>query len=152
MGLGLKVFFVLADDGLKQIPFSRFERLTSGCEPMVRLPEFADQAVRYALVVLRFEERKPKQVRRVDYGILKFDGYGAVDLDHEAKAGRLMIQGFSPLKPPPSFWAELGIPQIPNVIEARPVFARRRYRLNHTWEPGAELEHEILSAALRGAE
>lgn len=148
MGLRPKVFFVREGSELTRIPFSRFDRLTNGREPVERLPEFAGQTVRYAFVVVHLEKRQPVEVRQVFYGVLKFDASGAPDEVHEAEGDRFMTAGFSPIKPPPRFLSDLGVTRTPNIIEAGSMFARRKYLLAHTWEPKAAVEDQIIAAAL----
>jgi len=67
MGTGIRIFFVHDDGSLKRFPVARFGRLFQG-HPEECLPEYAEKRVRYALVTLDLENRKPVEILGIGYG------------------------------------------------------------------------------------
>ena len=55
--MGLRIFLVHKDDSLKRLSIDRFDRLRRG-DPNARLPQYASQKIRYALVFLETKDRR----------------------------------------------------------------------------------------------
>ncbi len=138
MGIGLRIFFVLNDgDRLQRIPLKRFDNLWG--ESKERFPEHAGQSVRYALVILETQNRKPNAIKRIDCGILKFDSKGQID-EHE---WRRQVGLASEMMP--SLFAE---PRSGSVINARSLFSKKRFEHEFQWQPGLEIREAIEEAIL----
>ena len=64
MGIGLRVFFVLNEsDRLQRISLKRFDGLWGDSKE--RFPEYAGQSMRYALVILETQNRKPNAITSI---------------------------------------------------------------------------------------
>ena len=138
MGIGLRVFFVLSDgDRLERISLKRFEGLwRDSKEPFA---EHAGKNVRYALVILETQNRKPNAIKSIDCGILKFDSKGQLDGNEWQRQGRLAIEMI------PSLIAE---PRSGSVINARSHFSKKRYEHEFQWQPSLQVRKAIEEAIL----
>jgi hypothetical protein len=76
MATGVRVFFFDEDGTITRIPTTRFCRALDG-EPA--LPEYVGERIRYAIVSVELEDRKPVEVRSIGYQILLIDDEGRVD-------------------------------------------------------------------------
>lgn len=138
MGLGLRLFIVKDDDTFTRFPVARLERMVlerSG----ERYPEFAGQRVRYALLAVELEDRKPLDLRHSSYGYLLFDEDGRFDPSDFDQEMRLAVESLD------ISWIENRGP----VIDARSRFTRKRLKDQHQWHPGPELESRLIRAAMR---
>ena len=136
MGIGLRVFLILNDgDRLQRISLKRFDGLWRGSKE--RLPEFARQTVRYALVILETENRKPNAIKTIDCGILKFDSKGQIDRNEWLRQARLAIESM------PSIIEE---PGSSSVIDARGHFSKKRYEHEFKWQPSLKIRKAIEEA------
>ena len=143
MGIGLRVFFVLDNgDRLQRISLKRFDGLRRESEE--RFPEYAGQSVRYALVILETQNRKPSAIKSVDCGILKFNSKGQIDEDEWRRQAGLAIEMM------PSVIAEA---RSISLIDARSHFSKKRYEHEFRWQPSLEIleaiEEEILGCKIR---
>ena len=93
MGLGTRIFIVNDDDTLKRMPMKRYHRLFRQ-DPEERFSEYADNRIRYVLVVLELENRKPVEILRNQYSYLAFDPQGRLREDEREKAARLSTVSF----------------------------------------------------------
>lgn len=135
MGIGLRVFLVTNDeDRLQRISVKRFEGLWRGKH---HLPEYAGQSVRYVLVVIETENRKPTAIETFDCGILKFDAKGKVDGKDWHRQVRLAIESM------PSIINE---PKSNSVIDARSHFSKKRYDREFKWQPSQKIQQAIEDA------
>jgi len=137
MGLGLRIFIVNDDDSLKRLSVARYERLLRG-DPRESLPQYAGKRIRYALVVLEVEQRKPVAINRIQYNFIFFDSEGRIDASEREKAARLALEMLPPLPPME--------PKPEQVIVARHKFAKRRYDNHYKWTPTPEIEAAIVQA------
>lgn len=64
-GLSIRIFKVNEDDTLWRLPINRFNQLVSR-DTDERLPEYAGKRLRYALIVIELENRKPVGMLRTD--------------------------------------------------------------------------------------
>jgi hypothetical protein len=136
MGIGTRVFFINDDDTIEPFPLARFERLRRG-DPEERLKQYAGKRVRYALVVLEIENRKPIEIIMVQHSYLPFDSEGRIDADEMEKAASLTVDIVPPLR---SDQHHRG------VIDAKHKFAKRRYDEQYKWTPSPEITMEIVKA------
>lgn len=138
MGIGLRIFLITEDDSLKRLSVAQFERLRRG-ELEGRLPEYANKQIRYALVVLETENRKPVAINMIQYAYLFFDSEGRLDATNLEQAARLALDMVPPI---PS--------EINNgrVIDAHHQFAKKRYDDQYKWTPTPEVEAALVKAVL----
>ena len=134
MGNSLRIFLVDRDDQLHPLPRTRYENLLRG-DPQERLPEFAGERVRCAVVVLETTERKPIAVNRIVYSFLSLDNTGRLDITERERETELAMESIPPLH------SQHASSQ---VIEARHFFAKKRYEREFRWRPNAEIEAAIL--------
>ena len=137
MGLGLRIFLVNDDDSIQRLSVARYERLLRG-DPRESLPQYAGKRMRYALVVLEVEQRKPVAINRIQYNFIFFDSEGRIDASEREKAARLALEMLPPLPPME--------PKPEQVIVARHKFAKRRYDNHYKWTPTPEIEAAIVKA------
>ena len=78
------------------MPVKRFNRLISR-DPEERFPEYAGKRLRYALIVIESENRKPVGVLRAQYSYLAFDPEGRLREDEREKVTRLSMELVEPL-------------------------------------------------------
>jgi hypothetical protein len=136
MGLGTRIFIVNDDDTLKRMPMKRYHRLFSR-HPEERFLEYAGKRIRYVLVVLELENRKPVEILRIQYSYLAFDQKGRLREDERERAARLSMEMIKPSLPQ----------QEPNhIIDAGYKFAKKRFDREFRWEPSAELKAAIFKA------
>jgi transposase len=136
MGLSIRIFIVEDDDTIKRLPLSRYERLLRR-DPNERLSRYADQRVRYALIVVDLVNRKPIDVVRDEYAYLDFDKQGRLKEPEFGKEeiSALDMLDFSSLEQ-----------QDKRVIDARHRFAKKRYFDKHRWDPTDEIITAIAEA------
>jgi hypothetical protein len=137
MGFGFRIYFVEEGDKIERIPATRFDRIRNRDLKEI-LPKFKNSRVRYAMVMLEFENRKPVSIVQIDYGYLVFDFEGRVDqqfLDTEGHVAISMLPSI-PLPGEPS-----------NVVQASDRFAKKRFKDEFTWTPSFELEQAIIKKA-----
>jgi hypothetical protein len=137
MGLAVRVFLVEDDGYLRRFPLARYERLLRG-EAEGFLPEYAGKRIRYALVVVELVDRKPIEIRHVEYSWLSFDSEGRLDRSEQRKEARLAIEVLPPLSGEESL----------QVIDARHRFARKSYDDRYKWQPSPDIQAAIIAATL----
>lgn len=138
MGIGLRIFLITEDDSLRRLSVAQFERLRRG-ELEGRLPEYANKQIRYALVVLETENRKPVAINMIQYAYLFFDSEGRLDATNLEQAARLALD----MVPPIASEIRNG-----RVIDAHHQFAKKRYDDQYKWTPTPELEAALVKAVL----
>jgi hypothetical protein len=80
---------------VKRISLKRFQNLIDSGQDVERLPVYAEQRLRIAVVILEVKARKPVAIERIDRAILVFDGTGRVDRGQEQKQRRLAVGSLS---------------------------------------------------------
>jgi len=138
MGIGLRIFLITEDDSLRRLSVAQFERLRRG-ELEGRLPEYANKQIRYALVVLETENRKPVAINMIQYAYLFFDSEGRLDATNLEQAARLALD----MVPPIASEINNG-----RVIDAHHQFAKKRYDDQYKWAPTPEVEAALVKAVL----
>jgi hypothetical protein len=136
MGLSLRIFLVNDDDSLKRLPLAKYRRMLRH-KSRDFLQDYANKRVRYVMVVLDLLDREPVEILRIDYAFLKFDSKGRVDQSEKKKEARMAMESLS----------SMGEEQeSEHLIDARHLFARKRYSDRYKWEPRLELEAKIVDA------
>ena len=136
MGLSIRVFIVEDDDTIKRLPLARYERLLER-DPDERLLEYVGKRVRYALIVVDLVNRRPIEILRDEFGFLDFDEDGRFKeppYKKEESSAFDMLDFFSLEQ------------QDKRVIDARHIFARKRYFDKNRWEPADEIITAIAEA------
>jgi hypothetical protein len=137
MGLAVRVFLVEDDGYMRRLPLARYERLLRG-EAEGFLPQYAGKRVRYALVVVDLVDRKPIEIRHVEYSWLSFDTEGHLDRSEERKEARLAMEVLPPVTGEGSL----------QVVDARRRFARKSYDDRYKWKPTPDIQAAIIAATL----
>jgi hypothetical protein len=139
MGMSLRIFIVNDDDSLKRLPLAKFERLRRG-DPKEHLSEHAGKRMRYALVALEMENRKPIGINLIQYSYLTIDSKGRIDAAERERGARLALEMLPPI-------SSENIDQ--NIIDAQHRFAKKQYDHQFTWEPSPEIEAAIVKEIFR---
>lgn len=134
MGTSLKIFLVDHEDGVQAFPRARYERLLRG-DPEERVPEFAGQRIRCAVVVVETGHHRPIAISRIVYSFLCFDATGRIDLAERERETKMALEVVPPARPPACSGP---------VIDARHLFAKRRYEHQFRWHPSAEIKAAIV--------
>jgi hypothetical protein len=124
MGLGTRIFIIGENDSMTRMPVKRFNRLIRR-DPVERFPEYAGKRLRYALIVIESENRKPVGVLRAQYSYMAFDQDGRLREDERENATRLAAE---------------------TVINARHRFAKKRFDREYRWTPTEEMGAAIYTA------
>ena len=133
MGLSLRIFIVEDDDTIHRLPLAKYDRLLEH-DSNESLPRYAGNRVRYALVVVNLYNRKPIEILKFQYSYLSFDAKGRLDPDIAQQEARLAFDVLGP------YGDKNG-----NVIEARHLFAKKRFRDKYTWTASPEVEAAIVN-------
>ena len=136
MGIGTRIFLVSDDDTLDPLSLARFERLRRQ-DPEERFPQYACKRVRYALVFLETDHRRPVGIKVIQYSYLPFDSEGKLDAAEMEKAASLAVDIVPPLEKER---------QTGHVIDAHYRFAKKRYDEHYKWTPSLEIEAAIIRA------
>jgi hypothetical protein len=137
MGLAVRVFLVEDDGYLRRLPLARYARLLRG-EAEGCLPQYAGKRVRHALVVVDLLDRRPIEIRHVEYSWLSFDSEGRLDRSEQQKEARLAIEVLPPVSGEESL----------QVIDARHRFAKKSYEDKYKWKPSPDIQAAIIAATL----
>jgi hypothetical protein len=137
--MSIRIFIVNEDDSLKRLPLAKFERLRRG-DPKEHLSEYAGKRMRYALVFLEMENRKPIGINLIQYAYLSIDAKGRIDAAERERGARLALEMLPPI---PSE----NIDQ--DVIDAQHRFAKKQYDHQFTWESSPEIEEAIVKEIFR---
>jgi len=134
MGISIRIFFIRDDGLLKRFPVARFERLMNH-DPGECLPEYAGKRVRYVLVSLDLEKRKPVEILGIGYHILRFDHEGKIDDAELQREMRLWVDQM-----PYGTTRQTN----PKVVDAEHRFLQKQYSHRYNWEPTPEIEKAIV--------
>ena len=136
MGLSIRIFIVEDDDTIKRLPLARYERLLKR-DPNESLLKYAGRRIRYSLIVVDLVNRRPIEIVRDEFAYLDFDEEGQFkEPEHgkEESSALDMLDFFSSEQ------------KDKRVIDARHIFARKRYFNKHRWEPTDEIVTVIAEA------
>jgi hypothetical protein len=136
MGLGLRIFIIHDDDSLKRLSVAKFERLRRR-DLKESIPQYAGRRVRYALVVLEMENRRPVEIIMTEHSYLYFDSEGRIDTSEREKAATLAVNMVPPIPKER---------QIGEVINAHHRFAKKHYERRYSWTPTPEIVESIVTA------
>jgi hypothetical protein len=136
MGIGTRIFFIDDDDTMHRFPLAKFERLRRG-DPKESLPQYAGKRLRYALVVLEMENRRPINIIMVQHSYLYFDFEGRIDTSEREKAATLAVN----MVPPSPKERQTG-----QVINAHHRFAKKEHEHRYSWTPTPEIGESIVAA------
>lgn len=136
MGLGTSIFIVNEDDSLEPLILKRYNRLIKR-HPDEGLMQYAGKRIRYVMVVLELENRKPVEILGIQYSYLAFDQRGRLREDEREKATRLSMEMVKPSLPEE---------ESNHVIDARYKFAKKRFSREFRWKPSPEIETAIFKA------
>lgn len=134
MGLSLRAYFIDKEDKIKRIPFSRFVRIRAR-DPKERLPEYRDTLLRYLVVTVELENRKPVSIKELSCRYLKFDSNGYADEEFRRAQGQLEMD---------MFFSSYSPNESEKVINAGNKFARKRLEHEFAWTPSLELQAAII--------
>ena len=135
MGVTVWIFIVNDDNSIQRFPLARFERLIER-DPGERLPQYAGKRLRYVEVALELEQKKPVSILRLLYLILPLDSEGRIDIAEQEKERRLGVEMIPPILDRAS----------KQVVEARHLFAKKRFDNEYRWTPTPEIEAAIINA------
>ena len=136
MGLTMRVYIINDDDSLRRLPNTKYERMLRG-DPNEPLMQYADKRIRYALVIVETENRKPNKIIRIQYSYLFFDSKGFLDAQEMDREMRLGINMVPPI---------IDDRKNSTVINAEYKFAKKSYTERYLWTPSNELEVAIVDA------
>jgi hypothetical protein len=136
MGLGTRVFLINDKDALQRLSLAKFERLLRG-DHQERLLQYAGKRIRYALVILEVENRKPVGIIMIQYSYLTLDADGKLDAAEREKEAILAIEIVPPV---------LSGEHSKRFIDARHRFAKKRYDHRYKWKPSPQMEAGIVKA------
>ena len=134
MGIGTRIFLIDENDSIHRISMACYNRMTNPNSDE-RFTQYAGKRVRYAMIFLEVEKRKPLSVVRTEYYYLPFDNRGRIDSTEMEKRIRLSLEIV-----PPIF--EEQSPK--KVLDAQSRFAKKRYKQEFQWTPSPETEIAIM--------
>ena len=128
--LGLSVRAFLVNDGgeLLKFPYARFKRLWDH-NPRESLAEYAGRHARFAVGYVETADRKPVRVQHVDYIRIKLNSDGRLDPSELQRALRLAAECMD------HSWLGTQTARAGNVLHAKHLFSRRRYKNEFSWNP-----------------
>lgn len=132
----MRIFIVDHEDRAKRFPWSRFARLyeRDGFEPLL---EFRDEWVRFAEMVIETESRRPVRILRALYLKIKVGSDGRPDPKELDDRFHLSVGTIEPA------WADES-----GVLIGRPLWAKKKLKDRHAWEPSPFLERTLRRMAL----
>ena len=136
MGLTMRIFIINDDDSLRRLPNAKYERMLR-LDPNGPLIEYANKRIRYVLVIVETENRKPKKILRIEYSYLFFDSKGLLDIQEREREMQLGVSMV------PAFMAD---GKTSTVNNAQYKFAKKRYKERYSWTPSREREVAIADA------
>ncbi len=137
MGLGGRIFLFDDENNLHRVSVKRFTKLYRYKNPE-SFPEFANQRMQCAFLMIEFENRKPIEIFHAQFTIVKFDEKGYLDADERSREERLSFAA--------SLLHKSDISN-PSVIDATQIFSKKRWHNEFRWKPSAEII-EILKKAV----
>ena len=141
MGISIRIFLINDDDSIQPLAYAKYERLLND-DPNERLIQFAGKRVRYALVAVNLENRKPVEILKAQYAYLSFDSEGRLDRDIFEEEIRVGMDAAPPL---------LMDENKGSVIDAKHLFAQKRFLHQFTWSPTDEIEKQIIRAIFKNS-
>jgi hypothetical protein len=131
MGVGTRVFF-FDKDSVRRFPYAKFRRLWEG-KTNERLPQYAGKRIKYALVTLGTENRRPIEIINIDFSYVSIDIEGRFD---QYEIQEMLMDAMNCLDAPLKKTGR-------NVIDAASAFAKKRYCDKYLWTPTNDELSEI---------
>jgi hypothetical protein len=135
MSVAYRVFLLHPDQTLYRVPHLTLTQLCAWA-PELRVPEFAEQRIRFAHVYVQMSDRVPIHVKHIEGQYVRFDVTGALDTKSLLDADLFTKQGSAQITRESS--------EDPKVIDARARFDRARC----LWTPSLEIRTQITDIAL----
>jgi hypothetical protein len=142
MNLGYRFFVVGDDNSIIQISQRAFNDFYLKHKPS--LQRFSGSAINVATVIYTLEDRKPKQIFRIDYMRVKVDSDGALDQEHIDDSFRLVANRVGKI-----LGEEPAVNNSGQVVNAIEKFDERRWSQLHPQLPGPA--HKRILEILFGA-
>lgn len=136
MGLTSRRFLIDKDDVIYRMSNKRFERMVRNPEYEL-IPDFANQRIRCADLVIELVDREPAEVCRETFAILEFDHRGCLDTGKFEKQQVALVDAM--LEPMLTDRKSTS-----NIIDASQRFVAQ----GGTWAPTKALRGQIEKAAL----
>jgi hypothetical protein len=137
MSTGIRLFFLDDEDRIHRISVSKFDRFYLHKDEKENFPEFAGQRVRYALVLVKLEGRKPVGVKYIDYAVISFNSEGKLNEEVDERNSRLAADIMS------IYWPNK---ENKDVIDASGRFAQKQYQHEFRWTPTPEIKEALARA------
>ena len=134
MGVSIRVFIIEEDDTVHKLSHAAYERLIRQ-DPNERLIKYADQKVRYTLIAVQMENRKPVNILHTEESFLTFDSNGRLDFSDRDERIKLVFGSLTPI--------EENQPE-KKVVDAQHHFARKKYKDKFTWKPTDQIAVTIV--------
>lgn len=134
MGVSVRVFIIEEDDTVHKISHAAFERLVRQ-DPNERLLKYAGQKVRYALIAVQMENRKPIDILHTEESFFYFDSNGRLDFSDRNERIELVLNSLPPIE-------ENRFKK--KIVDARHHFARKKYKRKFTWKPTQQIAETIV--------
>jgi hypothetical protein len=139
MGIAIWIFIVNDDDSIQRFPLTKYERLIVR-DPNERLPEYANERVRYIMIGVDLVNRKPVEILRAQFSYLSFDSDGLIDRAKLREEVKLYID----------IWPPAPIIRYPwDIVDPKPSLPKERHNENDKWTPTPEIEAALLKAIFR---
>ena len=135
MSVAYRVFLLHPDQTLYRVPHLTLTQLCAWT-PELRVPEFADERIRFAHVYVQMSDRVPVHVKQIEGQYVRFDATGALDPKSLLDANLFTKTYSSPIR--------RQAPDDPKIIDARARFDRARC----LWTPSSEIRAKITDIAL----
>lgn len=130
----MRIFIIEQDGSITHIPVRKFDGMCGGRE---RCPEYAGRRMRYVLVSVESENRKPVRIFHMDCGFISFTEAGKRDEREVIKQMRLAAEMIEPF------------PQEGNSVSIGPALAQQRNLREFSWMPTATEQAEIERAVFQ---
>ena len=142
MNIGYRVFVVEESNKIVHISQQSFNDFYLREKPS--LQQFSGRTINVAIVIYTLENRKPKQIVRIDFMRLKINDDGALDQEQLFDSLRLAANRIG--KP---FSEEPPVNKVGPLVDALEKFDQRRWSQNHPKLPGPA--HKRILDILFGA-
>ncbi|MGE5444824.1 MAG: hypothetical protein ACM3SR_09515 [Ignavibacteriales bacterium] len=129
MSAGVRIFIV--DDEVKPFSYKKFLAMVLHHDTSIRLPQYAGRHLKYAMVFVENENRKPIEILRIECGYLNLDNKGRIDLKKLDEGMRDAMESLATYSE--SLLVD-GVDQ-KNVINAKRHFIKRRNLAKYHWTP-----------------
>lgn len=139
MNIGIRIFLV--DKGsVKPFPLKKFESMIIG-DPSIQFPDYAGKRLRYALVFVESENRRPIEVTYAEFSYLQIGADGRFDLKWLKEKKRESFESIA---------SEFTLKKKPdNVIDAKSRFIKRRNMVKNNWKPTEEELSQIFQLVFK---